>query len=175
MKLNLLLLLILAGTKQSGKEIDAAFYNCEFLVEAGSPFELMCSGIYSSELRLKYRDKWVKADAPYRIWARSSSTDLRQLFISFYESPISNCANITCHLSWLHCQDSEMFGVILQPKEVHCFRKTFAYVKDLQRTCNGSVFDSLDYVAIHYARLVRSDAYSSGVRSARQCRVLRLL
>lgn len=177
MKLNLLLLLILAWTEHSGKRIDAAFYNCEFLVEAEHPLELMCSANYSLELQLKYRDKWVKANAPYRIWARSITNSRRQIFISFYESPISNCANITCHLNWLHCQDSEMFGIILQPEEVHCFRQTFAYVKDLQRTCNANIYESADYVAFHYAyALDKNNLFSSASRSTCQHhRVLRIL
>lgn len=176
MKLNLLLLLILAWTEHSGKRIAAAFYNCEFLVEADHPLELMCSANYSLELQLKYRDKWVKANAPYRIWARSITNSRRQIFISFYESPISNCANITCHLNWLHCEDSEMFGIILQPEEVHCFRQTFAYVKELQRTCNTNIYESADYVAFHYAyALDKNNLLSSASRSMCQHTVYRIL
>lgn len=168
MKLNLLLLLILSWTEKFGKQIDAAFYNCEFLIQAGPPLELMCSANYSLELQLKYRDKWVKANAPYRIWARTLKKSRRQIFVSFYESPISNCANITCHLNWLHCQDSEMFGIIIQPDEVHCFRKTFAYVRDLQRTCRTVIDESADYVAIHYSYSLEMNNRSSANRPIRK-------
>lgn len=177
MKLNLLLLLILSWTEKLGKRIDAAFYNCEFLIEAGPPLELMCSAYYTLELQLKYRDKWVKANAPYRIWARTIRKSSRQIFISFYDSAISNCANITCHLNWLHCQDSEMFGIIIHPEEVHCFRKTFAYVRDLQRTCSIGIDESPDYVAIHYAYTQEmNNNRSSATRSiCKLCRIYRFL
>ncbi|KAL7734597.1 hypothetical protein ACLKA6_010904 [Drosophila palustris] len=146
-------MVILAVIYQECIETGASFYNCEFLIATGPPLQLLCSGHYSSELKLRYRDNLVDTNAPYRIWARSYSSYMRQIFVSFYESPISHCSNITCHLNWLHCDKSEMFGIIVHPEEIHCFRYTFSYVRDLQQACNAHVDESADYVGIHYANL----------------------
>lgn len=153
MKLNLLVMVILAVIFQRCIEIAASFYNCDFLIENGPPLELLCSGHYNLELKLRYRDNLVATNAPYRIWTRSNPGYRRQIFVSFYESPISHCFNITCHLNWLHCDKSEMFGIIVHPDEIHCFRYTFSYVRDLQRACNAHMDETADYVGIHYANL----------------------
>lgn len=160
MKLYLLVLFILTVICQLCMEIDASFHHCEFLSDSGPSLELICLGTYSLELKLRYRDNLAATNAPYRIWTRSHSTSMRQLFISFYESPISQCSNITCHLNWLHCDKSEMFGIIVHPEEIHCFRQTFSYIKDLQRNCDAYVDDFADYVGIHYANLFDLNANS---------------
>ncbi|XP_034475914.1 uncharacterized protein LOC117782924 [Drosophila innubila] len=166
-------MVILAVLYQRCIEIGASFYNCEFLIETGPPLELVCSGYYSLELKLRYRDNLVDPAAPYRIWARSYSNSTRQIFISFYESPITHCNNITCHLNWLHCDKSGMFGIIVHPEEIHCFRYTFSYVKDLQRNCNALVDDAADYVGIHYANLF--DLNTNSTSTVKQEKILSIL
>jgi len=159
MKLNCLVLIILTIICKHCMEIDASFHHCEFLIASGPPLQLMCSGTYNLELKRRYRDNLAATNVRYRIWSRLHSTSKRQLFISFYESPISHCINITCNLNWLHC--SEMFGIIVHPEEIHCFRATFSYIKDLQRNCDGYVDDVADYVGIHYANLFALNANST--------------
>lgn len=173
MKSNLLYMVILAVIYQKCIELDASFYHCEFLIEPGPPLELLCSGYYSLELKLRYGDNLVEIDVPYRIWARSYSISPRQILISFYESPITHCNNVTFHHNWMHCDKSDMFGIIVHPEEIHCFRYTFAYVKDLQRNCNALVDSKADYVAIHYASSFHLQVNSSS--KANQSMTLRII
>ncbi|XP_016992296.2 uncharacterized protein LOC108054057 [Drosophila rhopaloa] len=144
--LRLLLLAYLLPSSQG------SFDSCDFLLENDLPFTLACESHYSSELRLNYRDIWVKADAPYWLWWRQEPS--LQLLVSFYESPISPCTNVSLSLNCLHCSDSEEPGIHIRPEVIHCFDFSFSYVRELMTHCGLTPKAQITSVAIHYARLI---------------------
>ncbi|XP_017122878.1 uncharacterized protein LOC108143142 [Drosophila elegans] len=131
---------------------EGSFDTCDFMLEDDHPFTLACESHYSSDLKLNYRDIWVKADAPYWLWWRRQPS--LQLLASFYESPISACTNVTLSLNCLHCSNSEEHGIHIRPEAIHCFDFSFSYVRALMKHCGLSTKPEPSHVAIHYARLV---------------------
>ncbi|XP_017084229.1 uncharacterized protein LOC108116723 [Drosophila eugracilis] len=131
---------------------EGSFDECDFMLEDDIPFTLACKGDYSSDMKLNYRDVWVKAGVPYWLWWRKQAG--REMLVSFYKSRISPCKNVTLSLNCLHCSHSVDPGLHIRPESIHCFGFSFSYVRELMKHCGLSPRTKIDHVAIHYARLV---------------------
>ncbi|XP_017042270.1 uncharacterized protein LOC108088811 [Drosophila ficusphila] len=153
---------------------EGSFESCEFMLENRLPFTLACEAKYSTELKLSYRDIWVEANTNYWLWWRRDPT--LQLLISFFESPISPCTNVSLSLNCLHCSNSQEPGIHILPESIHCFGFSFSYVQELMKQCGISPATKLDHVAIHYARRVPSrEIPSRATRTTAWTAVLRNL
>jgi len=135
------------------------------MLENEIPFTLACKAEYSTDLKLNYRDIWVKADVPYFLWWRRQPS--LELLVSFYESPISPCKNVSLSLNCLHCSDTEEPGIHIRPEGFHCFEFSFSYVRALMKHCGLSPKHRIDRVAIHYARRVPNRDIPSGANRPR--------
>ncbi|XP_037718210.1 uncharacterized protein LOC119552617 [Drosophila subpulchrella] len=144
---------------------EGSFDSCEFMLENEIPFTLACKAEYSTDLKLNYRDIWVKADVPYFLWWRREPS--LEVLVSFYESPISPCKNVSLSLNCLHCSDSEEPGIHIRPEGFHCFEISFSYVRALMKHCGLSPKHRIDHVAIHYARRVPNRDIPSGANRPR--------
>lgn len=153
---------------------EASFDSCYFMLENEIPFTLVCKAEYSTDLKLSYRDIWLSADVPYWLWWRRLPSV--ELLISFYESPISPCENVSLSLNCLHCADSDELGIHIRPESIHCFDFSFSYVRDLMKHCGLSPATKFDRVAILYARRVPNrDIPSRAARTRPWTLGLRLL
>ncbi|KAH8335122.1 hypothetical protein KR074_011501 [Drosophila pseudoananassae] len=150
-QLLLTLLLLLSSPATS-------FNECEFLLESGDPFTLVCKAQVSAELKQSYRDRWIKANTPYWIWMRHRP--MSQMLISFHHSAISPCENVTLSLNCLHCYQSDTPGEHIEADRIHCYDGRFAYIVALQKGCGMNTECDIEHIALHYAK--RGPPESSG-------------
>ncbi|XP_015014306.2 uncharacterized protein LOC26526592 [Drosophila erecta] len=155
--ISLLLAIVTASQQSFTLEIGSMQLYCPLIPYSYAHLELLCKGVYSADLYLKYKDGLTSVDAPYKIFYYNQD-GYYVLFVSLNDSPVQRC-NSTIQLDdELHffCGVSRSPLIVLG-SQFFCHKDLMSYVDDLLYACTkpGDLrFFNVEWkgvATIHYA------------------------
>jgi len=156
-RLGISLFLAVATTCRPSVSLEDGWneLSCPLIQEAR--LELLCGGVYTADLFLKYKDALTTVNAPYKVFYHLQN-GFYFLLVSFNESPVQSCES-TIQLNDgldFFCGDGES-PLRLPDSQVFCHRNIMSYVDDLIYECTkprithflGAEWEGA--AAVHYA------------------------